>query len=202
MICDSLSNWCLFYFGIVTVIVVAGGFFFGWVGLAGVLSDDDGFALAVLRHSDHADVIVDARLQSVDSILTSRWQNNVFEDGHALAGRYHHDPVTGDGCGVERRPEEANGGVAHVLKCEVCQLWDFWVGGRERKREDNRNTKQTRGKGGGGWTWGPGRGRQRTKRKKQWLTQAFKNDVLPLGCNIRHIRPMEDMMLSCLSWYI
>lgn len=105
--------------------------------LTGLLGERGGFALAVLRHSDHTDVIVDARLQSVDGIMTSRWQNQVFKDGHALPGSHHRDPVTGDGCGVERWPAETDGGVFHILKTEVCQLWYFCAGW-----EEERNTTQ------------------------------------------------------------
>lgn len=99
--------------------------------LTGLLSEGGGLALAVLRHSDHTDVVVDTRLQSVDSVLTSRGQNKVLKDGYALARCHHRDPVTGDGCGVERWPAETDGGVAHVLEGEVRQLWDIWVCGEK-----------------------------------------------------------------------
>lgn len=70
--------------------------------LTGLLGDRGAFALAVFRHSGHTKVIVDARFQSVDSIMTSCWQHQVFKDGHALSGCHYSDLITGDGCGVER----------------------------------------------------------------------------------------------------
>lgn len=70
--------------------------------LTGLLSEGGGLALPILRHSDNTDVIVDTRLQSIDSVITSHWQNEVLKDGYALARCHHRDPVTGDGCGVER----------------------------------------------------------------------------------------------------
>ncbi len=70
--------------------------------LTGLLGECGGLALAIFRHSDHTNVIVDTRFQSVDSIMTTRWQNHVFKDGYTLAGCHNRDPVTSDGCGVER----------------------------------------------------------------------------------------------------
>lgn len=70
--------------------------------LTGLLSVGDGLALPILRQRDNTDVIVDTRLQSIDSVITNCWQNKVLEDGYALACCHHRDPVTGDGCGVER----------------------------------------------------------------------------------------------------
>ena len=67
-----------------------------------MLSERGGFALAILRHSGHTNVIVDARFQSMHSIMTSCWQHRVYKDGQALAGCHHRDLVTSDGCGVER----------------------------------------------------------------------------------------------------
>lgn len=113
--------------------------------LTGLLSECGGFTLAILRHSDHTNVVVDTRLQSIDGVMTSRWHHQVLKDGHALTGCHHCDPVTSDGCGVERRPAETDSGVAHLLKAEVRQLWHFWIGGervwgRGQKRQE-RNTK-------------------------------------------------------------
>lgn len=69
--------------------------------LTGLLGERGGLALAILRHSDHADVVVDARFQSVDCIMTSGWQDKLFRDGDALASGNHYDLVTSNGCGVE-----------------------------------------------------------------------------------------------------
>lgn len=113
--------------------------------LTGLLSDCGGLALAILRHSDHTNLIIDTRFQPVDSILTSRWHNHVFKDGHTLAGCHHSDPVTSDGCGVERRPAEADTGVAHIPEAEVRQLWDVWVGGERKKREKTTEAPNKRG---------------------------------------------------------
>lgn len=95
------------------------------------MSDGDGFTLAAVRHSDHTDVVVDAGFQAVDFIMTGAGLHKVLEDGNAFAGRHHCDSVAGDGGGVERRPGEADGGVAHFLEAEVSQRWDL-CGGRGR----------------------------------------------------------------------
>lgn len=95
------------------------------MNLTGLLSESGGLALAILRNGDHTNVVVDTRLQSIDSILTGRRHYHVFKDGYTLAGCHHSDPVTSDGCGVERCPEKTDGGVAHVLEGEVRQLWDI-----------------------------------------------------------------------------
>lgn len=183
--------------------------------LTGLLGDCGGLALAILRHSDHTNVIVDTRFQSVNSIMTSRWQNHVFKDGYTLAGCHYRDPVTSDGCGVERWPAEADAGVAHVLEGEVRQLRDFCVGGgriggrgcrgEERKREDNRSTKQTRGKGRMKGKGLDTRARQRkpTDKKTGAVVKASnENCPLPVGWDIQHITPMEELMQGCFSWYI
>lgn len=72
--------------------------------LTGLLSERGGLALAILRQSGNADVVVDARFQSVDRVLTGCGQHLVFKDRHALAGCNYSDPVTSDGFGVERCP--------------------------------------------------------------------------------------------------
>lgn len=121
--------------------------------LTGLLGDCGGLALAVLRHRDHADVIVDTGLQPLDGVLAGGCRDHVFEDGHALSGSDHRDAVTGDGRGVERRPAEADGGVAHVPEGEVGQLRDLWAGGRGSEEKENtgeetrRTTKETAGGG-------------------------------------------------------
>lgn len=74
----------------------------GNMDLTGLLCDCGGLALAILRDRGHADVVADAGLQSVNGVLTGRRQNHVLKDGYALAGCHHRDPVTSDGCGVER----------------------------------------------------------------------------------------------------
>lgn len=122
----------------------------GNVDLTGLLGERGGFALAALRHGDHADVVVDAGLQSVDRVMAGGRMHHVLKDGHALAGGHHRDPVAGDGRGAVRRPAQTDGGVAHVLEAEVRQLWDFWRWGRreeEGKREESRDI-QTRGESG------------------------------------------------------
>lgn len=86
------------------------------MSLTSLLSDRGGLALAILRHSDHADVVVDTGLKSVNGVLASCWQDKVLKDGHALARCRNRDPVTSDGCGVERWPGETDAGVAHVLE--------------------------------------------------------------------------------------
>lgn len=68
--------------------------------LTGLLSEGGGFTFAILRHCDHTNVIVDARLQSIDSVFASAWHHHVLKDGHALASCHHSDPVASDGCGV------------------------------------------------------------------------------------------------------
>lgn len=113
---------CNYVYVLLRIVVVKEMFL---VNLTGVLSDCGGLALAILRHGDHADVVVDAGFQSVDSVMASCWQNRVFEDGYGLTGCHHRDPVTGDGRGVEWRPAETDSGVAHVLEGEVRQLWNF-----------------------------------------------------------------------------
>lgn len=181
--------------------------------LTGLLGECGGLALAIFRHSDHTNVIVDTRFQSVDSIMTTRWQNHVFKDGYTLAGCHNRDPVTSDGCGVERWPAEADAGVAHLLEAEVRQLWDFCAGGgriggkggEERKREDNRSTKQTRGKGRKKGKWLDTRARKRkpTDKKTRAVVKASnENCILPVGWDIQRITPMEALMQGCLSWYI
>lgn len=70
--------------------------------LTGLLGECGGLAFAILRHSDDTNVVVDARLQPVDRIVAGRRQNYVFKDWYALSGCHHRDPVSSDGCGVER----------------------------------------------------------------------------------------------------
>lgn len=96
-----------------------------FLGLTCLLGEGGGLALAVVRHRDHADVVVDAGLQAVQGVLAGRRQDKVLEDGHALAGRRHGDPVAGDGGGVEGQPAEADAGVAHVLEGDVAHLRHF-----------------------------------------------------------------------------
>lgn len=75
-----------------------------YFSLTGLLSERGGLALAILRQSGNADVIVDAWFQSVDRVLTSCGQHLVFKDRYALAGCNYSDPVASDGFGVERCP--------------------------------------------------------------------------------------------------
>lgn len=72
------------------------------MALTGLLSDGGWLALAIFRHSDHTDVIVNTRLQSIHSVFTSGWQNKVLKEWYTVPCHDHRDLVTGDGCGVER----------------------------------------------------------------------------------------------------
>lgn len=153
--------------------------------LTGLLSECGRLALAVLRHSDHTNVIVDARLQPVDRILASRRQNHVFKDGHALAGRHHRDPVTGDGCGVERRPAETDAGVAHVFEGDVLQLWDIFVGGERKGREKTTETPNEREEKVEGKGWGCTRGPERGK-----IGAVVK--ASGVFCSRGHVQPPDD----------
>lgn len=125
-------------------------------GLTCLLSEGGGLALAVFRHGDHADVVVDARLQAVHGVLAGRGQDKVLGDGDALAHRRDGDLVARDGGGVEGRPPEADAGVAHVLEGDVGHLRHFYGGerlvgkgwgGREEKKNGNTN-KREEGRGG------------------------------------------------------
>lgn len=169
--------------------------------LTGLLCDCGGLALAILRDRGHADVVADAGLQSVNGVLTGRRQNHVLKDGYALAGCHHRDPVTSDGCGVERWPAEADGGVAHALEAEVRQLWDVWVErigrgmGCRGEMEGSENTKQTRRRGG------------KTEKPVDKNTEVVvrvsnRNCQLPVGRDVQHTTPMEEQMQGFLSWYI
>lgn len=109
-------------------------------GLTCLLSEGSGFALAVVRHRDHADVVVDAGLQAVHGVLAGRRLDKVLEDGDALTGRRDGDPVAGDGGGVEGRPAEADAGVTHVLEGDVAHLRHFC--GRERVVGEGRGKKE------------------------------------------------------------
>lgn len=110
-----------------------------------LVSEGGGLALAVLRYGDHTNLIVDARLQSVNGVVTRTRRDRVLKNGEALSGGHHHDLVPGDGRGVERRPAETDAGVAHVLKAEVGQLRYLWICGRNgenRKRRSRRWRKR------------------------------------------------------------
>lgn len=72
--------------------------------LTGLLGDGGGLTLAVFSHGNHSDVIVDARLQPINSVFTGGWQDKVLKNWYALARCHHRDPVAGDGGGVERGP--------------------------------------------------------------------------------------------------
>lgn len=82
----------------------------------------------MLRYCGHANVIVDAGLQSIHRVLAGGRHNHVFENGDALASCNHCDLVTCNSCGGKWRPAETDGCVSHALKGEVGQLWDFWKG--------------------------------------------------------------------------
>lgn len=121
------------------------------MGLTCLLSEGGGLALAVVRHRDHADVVVDARLQAVHGVLAGRGQDKVLEEGNALTSRCDRDLVACDGGGVERRPAEADAGVAHVLEGDVGHLWYFCgreraVGRGEKKKGQKNPPAQTKRK--------------------------------------------------------
>lgn len=117
--------------------------------LTGLLSNGGGLALAILRHGNHTDVIIDTRLQPIDGVMASCRQDDVLKDGYALACSQHGDPVTGDGCGVDWWPAETDGGVTHILEREVRQLGDIWlcgeeIGGEQAKRDtENKENNKT-----------------------------------------------------------
>lgn len=115
--------------------------------LTGLLGDGGGLTLAVFRHRNHSDVVVDARLQPVDCVFTSVWQDKVLKNGYALPGCHHCDSVAGDGGGVEGWPAQTDARVVHVLEGDVRQLGDVWRGGakcRQRERK-TRTTPNERG---------------------------------------------------------
>lgn len=113
--------------------------------LTGLLSNGGGLALAILCHGNHTDVIIDTRLQPIDGVMASCRKDKVLKDGYTLACSHHRDPVTGDGCGVDWRPAETDGGVTHILEGEVRQLRDIWLCGEEiggSRRRGRQNTRK------------------------------------------------------------
>lgn len=136
-----------------------GAFFCFGPGLTCLLGVGGGLALAVVRHRDHADVVVDAGLKAVHGVLAGSRLDKVLEDGHALTGRGDGDPVAGDGGGVEGRPAEADAGVAHILEGDVAHLRHFCgreraVGRGEAKKRGKNTQTNKREAGCGGWEVG------------------------------------------------
>lgn len=71
------------------------------------------------------DVIVHARLQTMNGVITSRHLHQILEYWQALACCYHRYPVSGYGVGVQRGPAQANGGVSYVDKVNVTWFGNF-----------------------------------------------------------------------------
>lgn len=177
--------------------------------LTGLLSECGGFALAILRHGDDADVIVNARFQSVDCVMTRRGLHHVFKDGYTLASCNHGDPVASDGGGVDRCPAEADRGVAHILKAEVGQLWNFWMGGkriwgeggggggRKKKTEMPKKTNKQRGKCGG-QGWGLNQRKEKTDTQEAVVKLGNTNWTFSRVTHIQHVTLMEELMLCLL----
>lgn len=146
-------------------------------GLTCLLSEGGGLALAGVRHRDHADVVVDARLQAVHGVLAGRRLDKVLEEGNALAGRCDGDLVARDGGGVEGQPAEADAGVAHVLEGDVGHLRHFCgrdraVGRGDEKRGQTETPRQTNREKDVGVGW---KGRKEEKDRQCELM------VLPAG---------------------
>lgn len=109
-----------------------------------LLNECSWLALSIVRQSDDTKLIIDTRLKPIHGVVVGCRQNRVLKDGYTLARSHHGDLITCDGCGVERRPVETDGGVTDVLEGEVGQLWDVWRdGGRGgKKRKYNGNTTE------------------------------------------------------------
>lgn len=85
-----------------------------------MLCDGSGRALAVFTHCDDANFVVDARLQTSNSVGIRGRLHKVLKDGYTIARSRHRDAVTSYNSGVNRTPCEANCGVSDVDKVEVC----------------------------------------------------------------------------------
>lgn len=85
-----------------------------------VLCDGGGLAFAIVSYCEDADVIIDARLQTIHGVGIPGRLHKVLEDGYTVARSHHRNVVTSNSSGVNGTPCEANRGVGDIDKVEVC----------------------------------------------------------------------------------
>lgn len=85
-------------------------------------------ALSLFCNCDDTDVIVHARLQTANGVITRRCLHQILKDWHALAWCDYRYPVSGNAGIAQRDPAQANGGVSNVHKVNVTWWGDFCKG--------------------------------------------------------------------------